>query len=458
MEPNQNATGPGEAGDGIGQEDMPQGQAGRGTPGRELGRVFREAGYLLPGFPLWVAMGTVVITGIAVGVGTAVLWVGLGLLAVTLAMAHGFAEFDLLRLAAAGRDLRPARALMPPRPRGGGWRWTRPITGVIRDPMRWREAGYAVAMIPLTTLTWAITLMLWTMAVSGLTSVIWEPIVDRAAAGDPTVTHVGIADLLHLGVPNWVPDTLLGFAAAGALPLAMHGLTALHALVARALLVPGNRAFAQRVAELESARDRASAAETQSLRRIERDIHDGPQQQLVRLGMDLATAQRRLDEGDGAAADAVLADARARLGQAIGDLRALSRGIAPPILQDRGLAAALSAVAASLTVPAQVVTTPPDAPRLPEAQETALYFAACELLANVAKHSGAATARVALDVPPGAGYAELTVADAGRGGAVFAPGHGLAGLRDRLAGVDGTIQVTSSAAGTAATVRVPVAP
>jgi signal transduction histidine kinase len=423
------------------------------TLSETVGDLFRDSAYLLLGFPLWLPMHILVVVGISLGAGLAVMWVGLAILAASLVMAHGFAEFDLLRLAATHRDLRPARALMPARPPGTGWRWARPVMDTIRNPMRWRESAYAVLMLPLVSVTWSIALTLWVAAVSGLTSIIWESILETVTRDD-MYTHTGLADLLHLGVPDWVVDTLLGLAAAAVLAPVMRGLTNLHALMARWLLTPGRQELANRVAQLESAREHASAAETQSLRRIERDIHDGPQQQLVRLGMDLATAQRRLSEGDSPAADAVLADARTRLDQAIGDLRSLSRGIAPPILQDRGLAAALSAVAAGLPVPVQVTVTPLDAPRLPEAQETALYFAACELLTNVAKHSGAASAQVALSVSPSA--ADLTVHDDGRGGAVFAPGHGLAGLQDRLTGIDGTVELTSSAAGTVVTVHTPL--
>jgi signal transduction histidine kinase len=248
----------------------------------------------------------------------------------------------------------------------------------------------------------------------------------------------------------------IGLATAALLPAISRGLTALHAGLARLFLVPSRAALERRLAHVEQARRRAQSAETQSLRRIERDIHDGPQQQLVRLSMDLAAAERRLDGGDPAVARALLDDSRSRLDQAIGELRALTRGIAPPILQDRGLPAALAAVAASLGVPARVEVEPPDAPRLPEAQETALYFAASELLANVARHSGAASAQVTLSIPPGEGWARLSVRDDGHGGAAPTPGHGLAGLADRLAGVDGTIELTSLETGTTAVVRVPL--
>jgi signal transduction histidine kinase len=407
----------------------------------------RDSGYLLLAFPFGLVAFTVVSIGLALGTALVMLWVGLPLLAATLAAAHGLAELDLLRLAAAGRDLRGQRRALPPPARHGGpqWLiWARWMLAPLRDPMRWREAVYCLLALVIGTVTWSITMILWVTAVAGLTSALWEPF---AGALGPGPEGQNLAELLGWNAPDQLVDTVLGLAAVALLPGVSRGLTALHALVARALLVPGRMMLAKRVAELERSRERASAAEAQSLRRLERDIHDGPQQRLVRLSMDLAAAQRRLEGGDVGAAQDLLADARGMTDQAIAELRGLSRGIAPPILMDRGLAAALSAVAAGQSTPVRLIIEPPNAPRLPEAQETALYFAASELLANVAKHSGAASVDVVLAVPSGAEFATLTVSDSGRGGAVFIPGHGLAGLRDRLAGVDGTIELAGDLGG-----------
>ncbi|MDR1442038.1 MAG: sensor domain-containing protein [Bifidobacteriaceae bacterium] len=442
-------------------DKRPEPAAGKVTRRLDVGGLvagmFRDSGYLLPTLPIALVTGVLVICGVAIGAGLVVLWIGLGLLAVTLTMARWFAEFDLLRLAATGRDLRAARALIPPRPPVTRVAWARPILSPIRNPWRWREAAYVALLIPVGTLTWSVALTVWALVLGGLGSPIWEPISEQAAIRDGVV-HSGLGDLMGLvSVPNWLVDMAVGALALLAMPFILRPLVDFHAVLARWLLTPGQAPLAGRVAQLERARERASAAEAQSLRRIERDIHDGPQQQLIRLSMDLSAAQRRLGSGDAAAADSLLAEARGRLDQAIGDLRAITRGIAPPILQDRGLVAALSAVAAGLALPVRVTVTPPDAPRLPEAQESALYFCACELLANVARHSGAGAAGVKLVAPPGADYAELTVHDDGHGGAAVMPGHGLAGLHDRMEALDGGIDVASSRDGTVVAVRVPLA-
>ncbi|MDR0627625.1 MAG: sensor domain-containing protein [Bifidobacteriaceae bacterium] len=437
----------------------PAGKTSDRRPRRLLVNLARDTGYLALAFPFGLVAFTVEISGLMVGAATVILWVGLPLLAATLVAAHGFAEFDLLRLAAAGRDLRPERRILP-RPAGGPgprWlAWAGWLLSPLRDPMRWREAGYCLAALVVGTLTWSLGLILWCLTVFGLTAPIWEPITDRLAVLNPNVENQGLADFLGWPVPNWLVYLVIGLAAAVITPSALRGLTALHAEVARFLLLPSQEALTRRLAEVQRSRERAQSAEAQSLRRIERDIHDGPQQQLVRLSMDLGTAQRRLTANEPEAAQSVLTEARSRLDQAIGELRALTRGVAPPILHDRGLGAALSAAAPTLGVPTQVELAPPDFPRLPQAAETALYFAASELLANVAKHAGAHSARLSLSVPAAAGFAELSVHDDGHGGAVVIPGHGLAGLADRLAGVDGSVDITSSDSGTRAVVRVPL--
>jgi signal transduction histidine kinase len=434
--------------------------------------LLRDTGYLLLALPYGVVASSLVVTGLALGVGTAVMWVGVPVLAATLTVAHWLARLDVARLTAAGRDPRPTANLEPAplaQPalseslapgKAAGLRWLGRLVAPLRNPQRWRETAHALLALPLGLLTWTLTISLWSLAVGGLTAWAWEPIIDRLAEPVPGAyaDSTGPADLLGWPVPNWLLELAIGLVAAVALPPVSRGLTAAHRAEARLTLMPSDAELARRVAQLERSRAQASAAETQSLRKIERDIHDGPQQRLVRLSMDLASAHRRLKSGDAAAAEQLLIEARATAGDAIAELRALSRGISPPILQDRGLAAALSALAAGAGLPVRLVVQPSDPPRLPAALETALYFAASELLANVAKHSGAASAEVLLRVEAETGEIELTVSDDGRGGAVPVPGHGLAGLADRLAGVDGSLTVGPGAdgRGTAAVAKAPL--
>jgi len=162
----------------------------------------------------------------------------------------------------------------------------------------------------------------------------------------------------------------------------------LHAGLASLLLTGASRrALEAQVSDLTARREAAAAAETAALRRLERDIHDGPQQRLVRLGMDLSAAERRLAD-DPEAAARLLAEARAQAAETLAELRALSRGIAPPILADRGLAAAVATLAARSPVPTTVDVELAERPAPPV--ESAAYFVVSEALANVAKHAGPA--------------------------------------------------------------------
>ena len=165
------------------------------------------------------------------------------------------------------------------------------------------------------------------------------------------------------------------------------------------------------MASAEAARDTAQAqkaaavsAEATALRRLERDIHDGPQQRLVRLAMDLGRAEQQFAT-DPEAARATVAEALAQTRETLDELRALSRGIAPPILVDRGLQAALTALAGRCTVPVDL-DAPPIA-RLDPAVETTAYFVVAEALTNVAKHSHAGEVQVSVqrraDRPAGHG-------------------------------------------------------
>jgi len=214
-------------------------------------------------------------------------------------------------------------------------------------------------------------------------------------------------------------------------------MTMLHGGLAEAVLC-GRAELQQEVARVEGGRDAARVAEAASLRRLERDIHDGPQQRLVRLSMDLGRARRQLDQDPAKVAetlDAALLQAR----ETVDELRSLSRGIAPPLLVDRGLRAALGELMVRSDIPVESVVRVPD--DLPPHVETTVYFVVAEALTNVAKHSGAD--RVSVQVTAGDGAVTVRVEDDGRGGAHLGKGQGLAGLAQRVAGVDGSLELSS---------------
>jgi signal transduction histidine kinase len=202
----------------------------------------------------------------------------------------------------------------------------------------------------------------------------------------------------------------------------------------------------QQVVGLASSRTAAVAAEGTALRRLERDIHDGPQQRLVRLQMDLAAAERQLDT-DPEAARTLIGEAMQQSKDALEELRALSRGFAPPLLLDRGLVAALDSMATRATVPVTFVAELPDGTSLPTELERNAYFIAAEALTNAEKHARATavTLRVWLRRIPETDetWLDLTVSDDGIGGAVATPGHGIAGLEERVHGLGGILTVTS---------------
>jgi signal transduction histidine kinase len=201
------------------------------------------------------------------------------------------------------------------------------------------------------------------------------------------------------------------------------------------------QALSDRVDTLTRTRRGALDVQAAQLRQIERDLHDGAQARLVALTMQLGRAEARLDE-DSEAAELVR-QAREEAGAAIAELRDLARGIAPPVLADRGLAAAVEALGRRQLTPVEVHATEPD-PRPAPVVEAAAYFVVAEALTNVAKHAGGAPATVTL-----ARHGDtlvVEVRDHGPGGATEA-GSGLTGLRHRVEALDGTLHVVSPPGG-----------
>jgi signal transduction histidine kinase len=203
-----------------------------------------------------------------------------------------------------------------------------------------------------------------------------------------------------------------------------------------------------RVAELRASRARIVEAGDQQRRRIERDLHDGAQQRLMALGINLRLARDRVHE-DPAAAIELLDTSLDELGEATAELRELARGIHPTVLTNRGLAAALNGLAGRSPVPVEILATPAD--RLPAPIESAVYFVVAEALTNAARYATAQRVTVAVSRYDGAVHVE--VCDDGVGGANPADGSGLRGLNDRVAALDGGLEVASPK-GEGTTVRV----
>jgi signal transduction histidine kinase len=397
-----------------------------------LRRMLQESLYLLTAFPIALASFVVLITGLSMSIGSVIL-VGLPMAVVTLLVARAFARLERARLRALGHDLPPAAY----QPTGAGFRgWL----GMLRDPQSWLDVLHGIVVMPLAMITWTVAVMWWSGAFFGLAYWWLE------ASFGPSQNR-----LFRAFGPNADSVEVLVFTSVGLLLLlsltpVIHGCTLVHVGVDRLLLARSEqmRRLQGRVDVLTASRAAAVEAEAHSLQRLERDLHDGPQQRLVRLGMDLSTIERRLGD-DPASARALLAEARTQTADALAELRALSRGIAPPILIDRGLAAALASVAARCTVQVDLQIGLQEGSRLPASVERSAYFIVSEALANVAKHSRAS--RVQVRVLRDRTLLRVDVEDNGIGGAHPAKGHGLAGLVDRLAAVDGTLVVDSPPGG-----------
>jgi signal transduction histidine kinase len=311
----------------------------------------------------------------------------------------------------------------------------------------WRDLLHVLVNFILSIITFSLA-MTWVFGgLGGVTYWFWSRWLPQPNEGLPAL----------LGYPGRFAEvsfnSVLGAMLLLSTPLMLRGLVKLHSAVGYALLVDEAPALRQQVSELTQSRTAAGEAEVHTLRRLERDLHDGPQQRLVRLGMDLSAAQRRLDD-DPAQARALLDEAMRQSQDALAEIRTLSRGIAPPILAEQGLPAAITALAARGAVPTTVQV---DDVQLSDAAQNAAYFVVAEALANMAKHSQARSASV--EVCRVGALAVINITDDGVGGASLAKGHGLSGLVDRLAGVDGTLTLSSPVGGpTLLTATIPQRP
>ena len=311
-----------------------------------------------------------------------------------------------------------------PRPPGGRWRLVQPWTTAAT----WRQLAYHLLAIPLGLFGGSLVALSW----AGLIAI---------AAYAPTA---GAAAVL-LVVPALV---LLAIA-----PWLARGLVAVDVYAARALLGPSSsERLANRVRELTRSREEVIAATDAERRRIERDLHDGAQQRLVSLAMHLGMA--RNDPAVSGAGRAAVEAAHDQALAALAELREFVRGLHPAVLNDRGLDAALSGIAARAPLPVDLQVDVPV--RCEPSIEAIAYFVVSEALTNVARHAEANRAQVR--ATQRRGRLRVEVRDDGHGGAAVGSGSGLTGLAQRAAAVDGTLSVESPPGGpTTITVELPCA-
>ena len=407
--------------------------------GRVLIRVLKAAGgalvarwswkglaYLLLAVPLDVLTALTLLVGGLLSTVLLITPLGLWLLALVLRAARGFGG---LRRSLAARLL-DERVPAPARATGGGGIFER-RRAALTDPVGWRAVAYALAKLPVAV---ASLLVGGAGYVYGLVALTYFPLQNHRLEPWGQMLTRWLTGLCLLLLAPWILRTVLTG----------------ERLLIRGLLGPSKAA--QRMTDLRETRDRAVVDADRTLRRIERNLHDGAQARLIGVGMHLTMVRELLAVGaPPERLQTAIETAQTALTDAVSELRDLVRGIHPPVL-DRGLEAALSTVAAGSTIP---VTVDVDLRRRPPpAIESIAYFTACELLTNASRHSGARSATVQLTIHDD--VLCLRVCDDGHGGAHPHPGGGLAGLAERVRIVDGRLMIDSPPAGpTTVTVEIP---
>ncbi|WP_103343662.1 sensor histidine kinase [Amycolatopsis sp. CA-126428] len=346
--------------------------------------------YMIVGFVFRLVQFVLIVVGIAVGVSTAVIWVGFPILLATTSFVRWSGDRERGWL---GTMLRVPLPPVQRRPYEAGQPLLRRWMVRLSDPTTWRDLAYLMVAFPLACAELAIAL----------------------------------ASVVLLPMAIWVTPWL-GW---------------LHGELALALLGPDRtKRLEQKAERLQASRARGVDAAEAERRRIERDLHDGAQQRLVAVAMSLGRAKSKFDQ-DPQAVRELIDEAHSDAKLAVSELRDLARGIYPAVLGDRGLDAALSAQAAKSPIPVDVSVDVD--PRPPAAVETTAYFIVGETLTNIAKHAGATEATVKVWRTDDHVVVEIT--DNGHGGAEVRPGGGLAGLADRAATIDGVITVVSPVGG-----------
>ncbi len=391
-------------------------------------RTWLAVVHLTVGFWAGLVTFTVALTGLATGIALVpVCLAGLPVLAGTLWLCLWIGHAERARyMLLLGTDI-------PAAPSPQGRTWLRTAAAPLTSGAAWRAAVYALVRFPLSALQLTLVTAVWSLGLVLITA----PCYVWALPGGGA--HLG-GHLIRY------PGALITAVLAGvALLLVSPGVTWLLAAgdvaFGRALLGSGREELTARIGALETSRAKVIDAAEAERMRIERDLHDGAQQRLVSLAMELGRAKAKFP-ADPEAAAAIVGQAHEQAKEALAELRNLVRGVHPPVLTDRGLDAALSGLAALSPVPVTVSVDLPARP--PAAIEAIAYFVVAEALTNVAKHAHASHATVI--VVRSGDVLSLEITDDGGGGADPA-GRGLSGLAARVAGVDGQFRVTSPAGG-----------
>ncbi|MEV4257101.1 sensor histidine kinase [Spirillospora sp. NPDC049652] len=401
--------------------------------------TWRETVFVASGVPLqfagWAVVALPWLLWAAADLMVILLWlalpvVGVALLARPLASAHRERCWAVL-----GVDV-------PPLPREeGASAWD--VLRDLRSPELWRLIRYHLVVGPLVGTAALATVALWTtgLALTTVSSYAWALPADSPLSLTGHAVRVGVL-------------TAGGLVLLVATPYLVHGVVRWDVGAVRSLLGPDLTAELQKRVE-DLAEKRADVVDAADLerRRIERDLHDGVQQRLVSLAMNLGLARETLKDLPPEALE-VIVEAHEEAKEILTDLRNFIRGLHPAVLEDRGLDAALSGIAARVPVPVRLAVDVPR--RASSTVESVAYFVVSEALTNVVKHADATSVDVV--VRRQGDVLRVTVTDDGRGGASFDRGTGLRGLARRVNSVDGTFRITSPVGGpTTVTVELPCA-
>jgi signal transduction histidine kinase len=330
---------------------------------------------------------------------------------------------------------------IPPHPRIQGQLAVRQLVRKVRSESTWRQLSYHLLVGPALAAAALAAIGTWLAALFCASEYLWAWSLPEDAMFRRATYPAGPVSLPDIG-PVGVWLTLIGIAGLFVAPWLTAGVAALDARTARVLLGPSRaEELEYRVQQLTQTRAGVVDAADAERRRLERDLHDGTQQRLVSLAINLGMA--RVGATTAEEARQALADAHEEAKAALAELRDLIRGLHPAVLEDRGLDAALSGVAARMPIPVRLTV---DLPRRPAPViEAVAYFVVSEGLANVAKHAQASQAEVF--VQRAGDRLHVIVSDDGAGGADPARGTGLAGLARRAESVDGTFEVHSPPGG-----------
>jgi signal transduction histidine kinase len=332
----------------------------------------------------------------------------------------------------------------PPRP---DWLTLDGIVAIVRSQATWRQLGYHLVAGPALAAAAIVAVGVWLAGFLYTLEYVYayalspDSMIRRGTGlggtASPLPTVVG-------AVPLDVLLTIAGIAGLFAAPWFTAGIASLDARVALTLLGPSRaEELEHRVEHLTQTRAGVVDAADAERRRLERDLHDGTQQRLVSLAMNLGMA--RASAATAEDARVAIAEAHEEAKAALAELRDLIRGLHPAVLEDRGLDAALSGVCARMPIPVKLTVDGLDHRRPAPVIEAVAYFVVSEGLANIAKHAQASQAEVF--VQRSGDRLHVIVTDDGAGGADPARGTGLIGLARRAQSVDGTFEVTSPPGG-----------